>query len=129
MKPLPILASLLGIVTVALLPASPAYADAPSQTLKSALVTAVDRAGIYSGVVAAWDRLVVETQAGATMNLFSRAFGEQDALPRAGQRCDVRYHMGQYDGVGPGLKASAPFPIVEDFTCAPTSDQPSPPSP
>jgi hypothetical protein len=109
---------------------SPAKAGGPSQTLNGALVKSIDRAGIYSGIFAAWDRWVVEARTGVEMNLFSRAFGEDDALPHPGQRCDVRYHTGQYDeGVGHGLDTKAPWPMVEDFTCAPAPDPSAAPNP
>ncbi len=131
MKSHPCLALLLGtLVTVALSPPSAYAADSPSQTLNGVLIQAVDRAGIYSGFVAAWDRWTVETQAGATIHLFSRAFGPQDPLPYTGQRCDLRYHMAQYDeGVGPGLKTNVPFAAVDDSTCMPVAQQPTPPNP
>jgi hypothetical protein len=120
---------LLGVLAAATLSGSPAHADGPSQTLNRALIKSIDKVGIPSGIFATWDRWIVETQTGAAMNLFSRAFGETDALPRPGQRCNVRYHMGQEDeGIGAGLKTDAPWPMVENFTCASGPDQPAPPN-
>ena len=121
---------MLGVLSATTLLTSIAHAEGPSHTLNGALIKSIDKVGIPSGIFATWDRWIVETHTGAAMNLFSRAFGGEDSLPRAGQRCDVRYHMGQEDeGIGPGLKTNAPWPMVEDFTCAPASDQPAPPNP
>jgi hypothetical protein len=116
------LAPLLGALAVIAV-AFPAHAAGSSQTLNDVRIKSIHRASGGSGYLMLLHRWSVETQAGVAMDLFSVSLGEQDPLPHPGQRCDVRYHMEQT-----GLKTDAPFPLVEDFTCAPTPDQPAPPN-
>jgi hypothetical protein len=103
--------------------APPTQADGASKTGNDLLIKSIHRASGGSGYLMLLHRWSVETQAGVAMDLFSVSLGEQDPLPRPGQRCDVRYHMEQT-----ALKTDAPFRLVEDFTCAPTSNQSAAPN-
>ena len=90
----------------------------------------IDRAEADSGYIAFWDHWSVETQIGVSKDLFSLRMSKADVLPRPGERCDVRYHMGRLGGsLGPGLKTDADWPMVDSFTCAPTADQTAAPKP
>ncbi|GGL34143.1 MULTISPECIES: hypothetical protein [Caulobacter] len=112
------------------LTASMAHADEPPLYLKGVLIKSVERSRVGSGIFVFWHRWTVEPRAGDTMSLFSLSLSTEEPLPSPGQLCDVRYHLGKLGGMpGPAFDTAKDWPIVDDFTCAPLSQKPGPPSP
>ncbi|HWW26405.1 MAG TPA: hypothetical protein VNZ85_10970 [Caulobacter sp.] len=106
--------------------AAPAHADWPPRILSDVLITSVDDNQGGSGFLVIWDKVTVETRAGVSKELFSVSFGA-DRLPRAGQRCDIRYRLGR-EGLLPRPQATADsdWLVLDGFTCATALSPPSP---
>jgi len=118
------------LAAVLALAATTAHADEQPRELKGVLVKSIERSKAGSGIFAFWHRWTVETPAGATISLFTLSLSTREPLPNPGERCDVQYHLGKLGGTpGPDFDAARDWPIVDNFSCAPLSQEAAPPSP
>lgn len=83
--------------TAAIAPFCSASAAKP-RILEAVVETDVVRPPYVSGVMAVWTKLFVRDTSGQRRVLYLPYMDVQQPLPRQGQRCSVRYHIGSVKG-------------------------------
>ena len=95
-----------------------------SQTLRDVIVARYAEEPAASGMFHFFRKMTVVDRQLTDRELYIPWLSRDEALPKVGAHCDIRYHMGPVSGAGGLLKADSPEAtpdsrIMDDFVCKP----------
>lgn len=109
------------------LPKSPAFRDTPlpamhgQLTLKDVVVARYTEAPSPSGMFRLFRKVTVVDKQLTDRELYIPWLSRDEALPKVGAHCDIRYHMGPVGGVlkPEAMESPSDSRIMDDFVCKP----------
>jgi len=107
-------------------PKSPALKETPlpamhgQLTLKDVVVARYTETPSATGMFRLFRKMTVVDKQLADRELYIPWLSRDEALPKVGAHCDIRYHMGPVGGVlRPEATESSDSRIMDDFVCKP----------
>jgi len=94
-------------------------------TLKDVIVARYAEESAGAGMFHIFRKMTVVDRQLADHDLYIPWLSRDEALPKVGAHCDIRYHMGAVGGAGGGLlkpdtaEATGDSRIMDDFVCKP----------